>query len=340
MTLVSLVADSRLPAFDAMRLEGVPVTTPERVGASGLPSLAVGFLNLMPDAALRATDRQFLGLVAAAADRADVWFRPFTFSSEQRGSEARGHIDTHYTTFDVIRESGIDALIITGANPASSDLREEVFWPGLVEVIDWARRNEIPVVCSCLATHAALLHLWGITRNLLPSKCWGVYEHEVVDEHPLLTGVADPVLAPHSHRYDVTDAQIGSVGARILLRSREAGVHMAVSEDELMVFFQGHPEYDRISLLKEYQREVNRYYRRERANYPPIPDNYLDERGRLALEGHRVQVDEARKVGSNQPRFPTGELELGPDRDWTTPGKTIYRNWLRPIVDARTPARA
>ena len=40
----------------------------------------------------------------------------------------------------------------------------------------------------------------------------------------------------------------------------EAGVHAAVSEDGFRrVYFQGHPEYDANSLLKEYKREVLRH---------------------------------------------------------------------------------
>ena len=61
-----LVAYSELPAFETLRLEGVEVTTPELAAQSNLSDLRIGLLNLMPDAALRATDRQFIRLVSAS----------------------------------------------------------------------------------------------------------------------------------------------------------------------------------------------------------------------------------------------------------------------------------
>ena len=37
------------------------------------------------------------------------------------------------------------------------------------------------------------------------------------------------------------------------------------------VYFQGHPEYNINSLLKEYKREVMRYFTDQRTDYPPEP---------------------------------------------------------------------
>ena len=47
--------------------------------------------------------------------------------------------------------------------------------------------------------------------------------------------------------------------------------------ESLFVFFQGHPEYDAVTLLLEYRRDVGRYLRRERDTYPPMPQGYFDE---------------------------------------------------------------
>ena len=333
--VMALIADTGLPAFDAMRIEGVPVATVDEARGSGLPHISIGFLNLMPDTALKATDRQFLRLASAVADSADIWFRPFTFAVEQRGVEARHHIDQYYVSSAVIADAGVDALIITGANPVRSELSEEVFWGGLAATLDWARHNQIPAVCSCLATHAGLEHLWGVARQLLPAKCWGVFDHEVVEQHPLLEGVVGPVVAPHSHRYEVSSHQIESIGAQVLLNSPEAGVHMAVSEDEQLVFFQGHPEYDQVSLLKEYQREVGRYYRGERAEYPPTPDNYLAPRDQMVVDDHRLFVEAARRVVTEEPSFPEHRIGTRSDEDWFTPGRTIFRNWLSGIAETK-----
>lgn len=329
--MMALVAHSALPAFDAMRDEGVPVAGP--ADARGVSSVSVGVLNLMPDAALRATDRQFVRLVSAAADDFDVWVYPFTVAAEHRGDDARRHIAEHYVTFDDVKGKGLDALIITGANPAEDDLERETFWSGLSEVLDWATVSTRSILCSCLATHAVLQKYRGMKRTRLAQKRWGVYSHEVLAEHPLLEGLSGPVEAPHSHWYDVTRSEMESVGLTVLLESDQAGVHMAVDDEDFYVFFQGHPEYDLISLLKEYRRELGRFWRGERDDYPPVPENYFDGSALGVLEEYRPVLEAARSEGREPPRLDEGELLPQGVHTWSRDGSVIYRNWLRRVAN-------
>ena len=191
-----LVAHSELPAFESMRDEGKSVITPEEAATTGLPDIHIGFLNLMPDAALRATDRQFMRLVSAYEDSANIWFYPFSVAAEARGEEAQSHIRKYYATFDRIKDQGVDALIITGANPKYLDLADEAFYQPLTEVFDWADQSVQSTLCSCLATHAVLKHRDLTERVRLPQKRWGVYQHRLLTpEHPLLRGVDQPLNA-------------------------------------------------------------------------------------------------------------------------------------------------
>lgn len=325
-----LVVDSNLPAFDTMREEGVPLTGP---AGSGLPSVTVGLLNLMPDAALRATDRQFVRLLTAGVDEHDVRVRPFTVAAEKRGEEARSHIADHYTTFDAVSAEGLDALIVTGANPAQDDLEREAFWGGLSEVLDWASSATTSVLCSCLATHAVLQRYRGTRRSRLPEKRWGVYSHRVLKEHSLLEGLDDPVEAPHSHWYDVTRPEFESVGLTVVLESEEAGVHMAVDDDDFYVFFQGHPEYDLVSLLKEYRRELARFWRGEIDDYPPVPEHYFSDEALAILREYRPILERARAEGSEPPRLVESDLVPKESHTWSAQGKVIYRNWLRLVAE-------
>ena len=58
----------------------------------------------------------------------------------------------------------------------------------------------------------------------------------------------------------------------VLAESEDAGVHLATSPDGFrIVYFQGHPEYDRNSLLKEYKREVGRFLDGELDRSATIP---------------------------------------------------------------------
>jgi len=330
---MALVEHSGLPAFDTMRWEGAALVAPDDV--SSLPAVSVGLLNLMPDAALRATDRQFIRLLSAAADEVDIWVHPFTVAAEHRGEEARRHIADHYSSFVEVGERGLDALIITGANPAHDDLAQETFWDGLIEVLDWATGSTRSIVCSCLATHAVLQKYRGMKRTRLPHKRWGVYQHRVLKEHSLLEGLDDPVEAPHSHWYDVTREEFETVGLTVLLEGEEAGVHMAVDDDDFYIFFQGHPEYDPISLLKEYRRELGRFWRGERTDYPPVPENYLSDGAVAQLEDYRPILERAKAKGVRPPLLVEEDLLPKETHNWNQQGQVIYRNWVRRLVDQR-----
>lgn len=328
---MGLVVDSGLPAFETLRGEGVPLTLPGEAGRG----VRVGLLNLMPDAALRATDRQFIRLLSTAAEEVDIWVRPFTVAAEHRGEEARAHVSRYFQTFAQVREAGVDALIVTGANPAQDDLERETFWEGLSDVLDWAVAETTSILCSCLATHAVLQKHRGMRRARLPEKRWGVYDHYVLEDHPLLEGLEEPVEAPHSHWYDVTREGFESVGLTVVLESEEAGVHMAVDDDDFYVFFQGHPEYDLISLLKEYRRELARFWRRERDDYPPLPEHYFEASAVAELEAYRPILETARESGEQPPRLVEADLLPARPHTWNHAGKVIYRNWVRRILEAR-----
>lgn len=329
---MALVVTSGLPAFAAMQSEGVPLLAPAATG--GRPSVSIGLLNLMPDAALRATDRQFMRLLSAGADELDIWVHPFTVAAEHRGEEARRHVDDHYSTFRDLVDGGLDALIITGANPAQDDLERETFWDGLAEVLDWATASTRSILCSCLATHAVLQKYRGLKRTRLEQKRWGVYSHHALEEHPLLDGLDVRVEAPHSHWYDVTREELESVGLTVVLESEEAGVHMAVDDDDFYVFFQGHPEYDLISLLKEYRRELGRYWRGEREDYPPAPEHYFSEDALTRLEEYRPVLEAAKVEATQPPRLIESELLPKETHTWGEEGRVIYRNWIRRLADA------
>lgn len=325
-----LVVNSRLPAFTTMREEGVSLTSPARAGDRA--SVSVGLLNLMPDAALRATDRQFIRLLSSAADELDIWVQPFTVAAEHRGEEARRHVADHYSTFPELVDVGLDALIVTGANPAQDDLERETFWNGLGEVLDWAVTSTRSILCSCLATHAVLQKYRGMRRTRLPEKRWGVYSHYVLKDHHLLDGLTGPVEAPHSHWFDVTREEFETVGLTVVLESDEAGVHMAVDDDDFYVFFQGHPEYELISLLKEYRRELGRYWRGERDDYPPEPEHYFSESALEILKDYRPVLEAAKENGRHPPRLNEAELLPKETHTWGEDGKVIYRNWLRRLA--------
>lgn len=328
-----LVAHSGLPAFETLRDQGLDIISAEQAIAMDLPVLRIGMLNMMPDAALQATERQFLRLVNAYGSAANLYVYPFALRAEYRSEIATAHIDTHYSSFAEIRDQDLHALIITGANPIRDDITQEAFWSQLIEVTEWGRMNVQSILCSCLATHAVLQNYWGLERVELPQRQWGVYEHELLEDgQPLLSGLSTPVIAPHSHRFAVSRLAMERVNVNVLIASPEAGVHMAISDPQSrFVFFQGHPEYDAISLLKEYKREIQRFLTGNRSSYPPFPEHYLNTSAKARLEAYQRQLTESDFEQQTLPPFPEAELTDGLVNTWSEVGRVIYRNWLEQV---------
>ena len=325
-----LVAHSDLPSFERLRADGQEVLALDRARRQDIRELHVGLLNMMPDAALEATERQFMRLVGSCNRIAQIYVHPFAVDAGVRGLKARNYIGRYYESFDDVRISGLDALVISGANPALPEMEDEPFWDPLVEVMEWAAEHVCSVVCSCLATHAYLRHFHGVARRrCLPDKRWGVYEHRNVASHPLVASLNTRFDAPHSHVYEMTRADVEPAGVQVLSESEEAGFHQAVSADGFrFVFFQGHPEYDKVSLAKEYKREVARFVAGERETYPGYPERYFAARALEILDRHRDEVMEAIARGATPPAFPDAELEPRLDNTWTDTGKAMFNNWL------------
>ncbi len=339
-----LVANSELPAFLRLMGEGETVLSSEDALHQDIRELHIGLLNMMPDAALAATERQFFRLVGESNQIAQFYMHPFSLPELPRGEKGKAHVENFYETFDDIKKAGLDALIITGANVTQPDLAMEPFWEPLQEVVEWAYNNVTSTLCSCLATHAVMQIRYGKKRQHMGFKRWGVFPHYLVDrQHPLVTGINTRFDVPHSRFNDISREQYESAGLKVLVESEEAGVHLAVSEDGFrIIFFQGHPEYDVISLLKEYKREVNRYIAGNRDNYPPLVTNYFNRQSSAILEEYQERVVAALDNGDEIPEFPEDLVINQLDNTWHDTAEAVLNNWIGKVyqltnVDRRKP---
>lgn len=325
-----LVAHTGLPTFQRLLEEGEDILNPDRASHQHIRELHVGLLNIMPDAALEATERQFFRLVGACNQIAQFHVHPFTIDGLERGAQAQAHIDQYYESFEQIKLDGLDALIISGANVTHAHLSEEGFWQPLTEVFDWAKQNVTSVLCSCLATHALIEYCYGIERTRQKQKCWGVFSHKVLERtHPLVAEINTRFDVPHSRFNEIYQKDMEKKGITVLAASQQAGVHLAVSSDGIRtVFFQGHPEYDDISLLKEYKREVIRFYQDERTDYPPFPENYFNEQVKQILSDYKKQVETAKSNKQALQEFPEHEILSHLDNTWRDTAKAVFNNWL------------
>jgi len=325
-----IVAHSALPTFTALRERGQEVLTLDRAIHQDIRELHIGLLNMMPDAALRVTERQFMRLIGNCNQIAQFFVYPFSVPGLGRSDEAKAYIDQYYTTFDVLRKDGLDALIITGANVTNPSLVDEPLWEPLKDVMSWARESVPSVLCSCLATHALLKHFHGIDRVRLPRKRWGVYSHRIDNpDHPLLRDINTRFDVPHSRFNAITADHFHETGHTVLAESPEGGVHLAVSADQFrVIYFQGHPEYDTNSLLKEYVREVRRYLTGESDEPPPYPEHYFPPEVADLADRHIGEARSAIAAGREPPPFPEEEVLPHLDNTWGDTGKAFFNNWL------------
>jgi homoserine O-succinyltransferase len=317
------VVVTRGPSTDGNR------PTPERC-------LELGLINNMPDGALESTERQFLELIEAAARDIPVRLRLFALPEVPRGDAALAHLRSGYSTIDELWDSRFDGLIVTGAEPRAPSLTDEPYWGSLTKVLAWAQENTASTVWSCLAAHAAVLHIDGVGRHKLEEKRLGVFACQNVSDHPLMAGLPPQVWVAHSRCNEVREQPLTEHGYTILTRSAEAGVDAFVKQGKsLFVFFQGHPEYDQRALLREYRRDVGRYLRRERETYPALPRGYFNEvaAGAAVMFRDRALAQRDERLLES---FPASFLERRLRPMGRTAVSHLYRNWLSYLAVHKT----
>ncbi len=335
-----LVAHTPLPSFDRLKQRGQEVLTLDRAVTQDIRELHIGLLNMMPDAALKITERQFMRLVGNCNQIAQFYVHVFSLPGLRRSPETAAYIDQYYTTFEQVKQDGLDALIITGANVANPSLDQEDFWRPLTEVIEWARQNVTSTLCSCLSTHALMKYFYQIERTKRDTKKWGVFEHRVTQPtHPLLREINTRFDVPHSRWNAITRQHFEQAGLTVLIQSFDGEVHMAVSPDQLrIVYFQGHPEYDTNSLLKEYKRDLMRYFEGQN-DQPPYPENYFPLEAREIAERYMRRARLALENGDALPPFPEDEILPSLDNTWGDTAKAIFNNWLGAVYQVTSVMR-
>jgi homoserine O-succinyltransferase/O-acetyltransferase len=295
-----------------------------RVSCSSSPHsrnwLDIGIVNNMPDAALHATERQFVTLLDSAAG--DLLVRVSFYALPELTRSG-------YLSAADLWDRRLDGLIVTGAEPQSLKLTDEPYWPSLTRLIEWAGHNTHGAIWSCLAAHAAVLYLDGIERRRLRNKRFGLFESAPVSAHELTIGIPPSVRMPHSRWNDLPESELRECGYRVLTRSEDAGVDTFVKQQtSLFVFFQGHPEYEAGTLLLEYRRDLGRYLKGETDVCPALPRNYFDAEAasrlaaleRRALQGRREQL---------LAEFPMAALKQNLTNAWQPAAIRMYANWLQ-----------
>ncbi len=290
-----------LPARKVLADENIFVMSTERAVHQDIRPLRIAVLNLMPTKIV--TETQILRLLGNSPLQIDITFIRMG-THESKNTPAK-HLDAFYESLDEVLHERFDGLVITGAPVETLEFTKVDYWPELVRLMDWSRKNVWSTMHICWGAQAALYHHYGVPKYPVPAKVFGLFPHRVLDPYePIMRGFDEVFLAPHSRHTEVRQEDIEKVkGVKLVAVSDEAGVYMAVSEDGRMIFVTGHPEYDRLTLKAEYDRDVAKGMK------IAVPKNY----------------------------FPGDDPRKEPVVTWRSHAHLLYSNWLNYCVYQATP---
>lgn len=229
-----------LPAVNCLRNENVFVMTHSRASVQEIRPLKVLVLNLMPKKI--ETENQFLRLLSNSPLQIDIQL--LRIDSRESRNTPMEHLNNFYCNFEDIEHDNYDGLIVTGAPLGLVDFHDVAYWPQIERVLHWAKEHVTSTLFVCWAVQAALNILYGIPKQTRATKLSGVYEHQTLHPHALLTrGFDDTFLAPHS-RYADFPAQLirDYTDLEIFAESEQAGPYLLGSKDKRLAFVTGHPE--------------------------------------------------------------------------------------------------
>ena len=292
---------SELPARRILADENIFVMSTELAVHQDIRPLRIAVLNLMPTKIV--TETQLLRLLGNTPLQVDVRF--IRMGSHESKNTPLEHLDAFYESLDEILHERFDGLVVTGAPVESLDFEAVDYWPELARLMDWSRTNVWSTMHICWGAQAALHHHYGVPKYPVPKKVFGLFPHRILNPlEPLLRGFDEAFYAPHSRHTEVRGEDIEAVpGLKLLAVSDVAGVYMAISDDRRMVFVTGHPEYDRLTLKAEYDRDIAR-------GLPiDVPLNY----------------------------FPGDDPRRDPVITWRSHAHLLYSNWLNYCVYQSTP---
>lgn len=297
---------------------------------SGDRCVHIGLINNMPDAAMEATERQFLTLLdAAATEGMLVRVSFYALPNVPRNDWGRYRVKHFYSGVESLYKSRLDGLIVTGREPRTPNLKDEPYWQDLTSVLKWAEDNTYSTVWSCLAAHAALLYMDGIARRKSAEKRCGVFDCIRLSDHLLTAGLSSRFKVPHSRWNDVAEDDLVACGYNVLSQVQDAGADTIVKQQRssLFVFLQGHPEYESDTLLHEYRRDVKRYLTGESDAYPSMPRGYFDQHTMDAL----TALQEKAISGCREDLVAGLASALDGKamaRTWRSAAALLYNNWL------------
>lgn len=290
-----------LPATKQLRNENIFVMSEKKAMHQDIRPLKIVIVNLMPTKIT--TETQLLRLLSNSPLQVEIDF--LQMDSHESKNTPLEHLSTFYKTFDEIKKSKYDGMIITGAPVENLDFEEVDYWDELVRIMEWSKTNVTSTLHICWAAQAGLYYHYGIPKYPLAEKCSGVFKHKVNRRTAkLMRGFDNEFYAPHSRHTEVRAEDIKKVKElEILADSKEAGVYIVFTKGGRRIFVMGHAEYDANTLRDEYFRDL------EKGLNPSVPKHY----------------------------FPQDNPTKKPIVRWRSHANMLFSNWLNYFVYQITP---
>ena len=160
-----------LPAIDVLRRENIFCITRSAAEHQDIRPLRILLLNLMPKKI--ETEIHLLRMLSNTPLQVDIEL--MRISDRPSKNTPIDHMDAFYKDFDSIQTEKYDGMIITGAPLGQVELEKVTFWDAMKDILDWTTTNVTSTIFLCWAVQAAMQHLYGVSKYLLPKKISGVY---------------------------------------------------------------------------------------------------------------------------------------------------------------------
>ena len=292
---------NNLPAREVLESENIFVMTEARAESQQIRPLRIGLLNLMPTKIT--TETQLSRLLGNTPLQVELFL--IQVSSHQPKNTPQEHMLAFYQHFDDIKDAYFDGFIITGAPVEKLPFEQVEYWQELCQIMEWTKTHVHSTLHICWGAQAALYYHYGVQKELLPEKLFGVFRHRVVYKNPiLLRGFDDEFWVPHSRHTTVRREDVEAIPEiKILAASEEAGLYAMSTQYGHQLFITGHSEYDPETLNLEYLRDKNAGMEIQ------VPKNY----------------------------FPDDDDTKAPVVRWRGHANLLYSNWLNYIVYQTVP---
>ena len=244
-----------LPAAQVMQQENIFVMKHQRATTQQIRPLEIVVLNLMPTNIV--TETQFTRLLGNTPLQVNLEL--MHTSTHRSKNVPEEHLLTFYKNFDELKDRKFDGMVITGAPVEHMNFEDVDYWPELCRIMEWSKTHVHSTLHICWGAQAGLYYHYGINKQPLDKKLFGVYPHTADYKRAiLLRGFDDTFYVPHSRHSTVRREDIEGVpGLKILASSEEAGVYAIMNKNGHHIFITGHSEYDARTLEAEYLRDKN-----------------------------------------------------------------------------------